>query len=96
MALNHIIRPLSRMRLETVYKILSSCKTPTSGYSIREEHEIRWSIIEGYIRFMLQKKFIRPVWEIERGLRICKYFTTPKGSELLSMLQKVYDILSIM
>ncbi|MBA7493931.1 hypothetical protein ES702_04497 [subsurface metagenome] len=96
MALKYFIKPMSRIRLETVYQILSACKTPTSGYFIREEHDTKWSIIEGYIRFMLQKKFIRPVWEIERGLRICKYFTTPKGIELLSMLQNVYDILSIM
>ncbi len=90
-----LIKPMSSLRLETVYQILKRCNKPTSGYSIRQEHQTKWSIIEGYIRFMLQKNLIRPVWEIERGLRICKYFITPKGSELLSMLQKVYDILSI-
>ena len=95
MALNQVIKPMSRLRLETVYQILSECKKPTPGYCMKEEHQIKWSIIEGYIRFMLRKNLIRPVWEIEHGLRICKYFTTPKGSELLSMLQQTYDILSI-
>ena len=92
---NQVIGSMYRISLETVYKILKICNTPASGHSIREDHQINLSLVKGYIRFMLQKKFIRPVWEIERGLRICKYFITPKGSELLSMLQKVYDILSI-
>ena len=90
-----LIKPLSEIRLETVYLILNLCRTPTSGFTIRQNQQVRWAIIDGYVRFLLRKNLIEPKYEIEKGMKVCKYLITPKGIELLSMLQDVYDILSI-